>query len=372
MKQQNLLGDETVSLDIENNLLVILDQTKLPQKREILYLKTPEEIWTAIRTLQVRGAPAIGVAAAIGLYVATNEIDTTEYEVFFEQLKKTKEYLATARPTAVNLFWALNRMEQVAVQNHEKTIAQIKKLLLREAKEIRSEDIRVSRAIGEYGLMLIQNGDGILTYCNAGQLAAVKYGTALAPIYIGKEKGYDFRVFSCETRPLLQGIRLTAYELMAHGVDVTVLCDNMVSQVMKQKWIQAVFVGCDHVASNGDCCNKIGTSGIAVLAKHYQIPFYVCSPTSTIDWDMKCSDDIVIEQRDPEEVTDMWYQQRIAPDGVKVYNPAFDCTPGDLVTAIITEYGIARPPYTESLVEIMTKKRSEKNRVLRQKAHEVR
>jgi len=356
MSQINILNDETVALDVENNALVIIDQKQLPLKQEILYLRTPEEIHTAIRSLQVRGAPAIGVAAAIGLYITANAIETNDYDIFCHEFQKIKEYFSTARPTAVNLFWALDRMEKVVTKNCMQPVPQIKKLLKQEAEEIRAEDIRVCRAIGEYGSALIRDGDSILTYCNAGQLATVKYGTALAPVYIGKEKGYKNRVFACETRPLLQGIRLTAYELLAHGIAVTVLCDNMASQVMQQKKVQAVFVGCDHMAANGDCCNKIGTSGLAVLAKYYDIPFYVCVPASTINLHIKSGDEVVIEQRDPQEVTEMWYCSPMAPPRADVYNPAFDCTPAELVSAIITEYGIIYPPYKENLAEILLKK----------------
>jgi methylthioribose-1-phosphate isomerase len=218
-----------------------------------------------------------------------------------------------------------------------------------EAVAIREEDIAVCRAIGEYGLTLIKDGDGILTHCNAGQLATVKYGTALSPLHLGHEKGYSFRVYTDETRPLLQGARLSSFELSAAGIDTTVICDNMASQVMKNGWINAVFVGCDHVAANGDACNKIGTSGVAILAAHYKIPFYVCAPSSTIDMAIDCGDKIVIEERPAHEVTEMWYKERMAPPGVKVYNPAFDVTDNALITAFVTERGIVRPPYTKNL-----------------------
>ena len=214
---------------------------------------------------------------------------------------------------------------------------------------IYQEDIRMCKQIGEHGLTLLRDGDGILTHCNAGQLATSKYGTALAPIHLGRERGMRFKVFADETRPLLQGARLTAFELMASGVDVTVICDNMASQVMKNGWVQAVLVGCDRVAKNGDVCNKIGTSALAILAKHYGIPFYVLGPSSTVDLRTETGDDIVIEQRAPEEVSSLWYQKPMTPDGVKVYNPAFDVTPHELVTAIVTERGVIRPPYRKTL-----------------------
>lgn len=358
MADKNIMSYETVALDDEKSALVIIDQTQLPCKVEILTLTEQKDIWNAIYLLQVRGAPAIGVAAAIGIYLAAKSIAADSYDSFYAEFKKAKEYLASARPTAVNLFWALDRMEKTVMDNKDEPVAEIKRLLHDEAVKIKEEDIQVCRAIGENGLSLIENGIGILTHCNAGQLATAKYGTALAPIHLGRERGYNFKVFTDETRPLLQGARLSAFELYSNGVDTTVICDNMASQVMKNGWVQAVFVGCDRVAANGDACNKIGTSGVAILAKHYGIPFYVCAPTSTIDMATATGDDIHIEERPAHEVTEMWYKERMAPAGVKVYNPAFDVTDHDMITAIITEYGIARAPYSESLKKIFEKKQS--------------
>ncbi|MDD2569461.1 MAG: S-methyl-5-thioribose-1-phosphate isomerase, partial [Clostridia bacterium] len=283
MNHNNIMEYETVALSDNENALVIIDQTKLPNELVIKKLKTQTEIWQAIYLLQVRGAPAIGVAAAIGVYLAAKAIDTSDYKVFYNEFKKAKNYLASARPTAVNLFWALERMENVVLASSALTISEIKKLLHEEAETIKEEDIRVCKAIGENALTLLKDGCGILTHCNAGQLATVKYGTALAPIHLGRERGYNFKVFTDETRPLLQGARLSTYELWSDGVDTTLICDNMASQVMKNGWVDAVLVGCDRVAANGDFANKIGTSGVAILAKHYNIPFYVCAPTSTID-----------------------------------------------------------------------------------------
>ena len=356
MTQKNIMSYETVALDDANSALVILDQTKLPAEVEVLHLTAQKDIWNAIYLLQVRGAPAIGVAAAFGVYLAAKSIKADTYADFYAQFKAAKEYLDSSRPTAVNLSWALKRMEQVVLQNTDKTVPQLKELLHAECVAIKDEDVWMCRMIGEYGLTLIKDGDGILTHCNAGQLATSKYGTALAPIHLGRERGMNFKVFTDETRPLLQGARLSAFELHADGVDTTVICDNMASQVMKNGWVQAVFVGCDRVAANGDACNKIGTSGVAILAKYYGIPFYVCGPTSTIDMSIARGEDIVIEQRPAEEVTEMWYKKRMAPEGVKVYNPAFDFADNELITGIITEYGIARPPYTESLQAIFRKK----------------
>jgi methylthioribose-1-phosphate isomerase len=353
----NIMDYDTVALDDEQNALVIIDQTRLPGHVEILSLKRQEDIHRAIYLLQVRGAPAIGVAAAIGVYLAALEIDSDDYGAFYSRFRKAKDYLAAARPTAVNLFWALDRMEKIVADSAGLPVARIKTMLREEALAIRDEDVKTCHAIGEYGLSLINDGDGILTHCNAGQLATVKYGTALAPMHLGRERGYNFKVFTDETRPLLQGARLSSFELVSDDIDTTVICDNMASQVMKNGWVQAVFVGCDRVASNGDACNKIGTSGVAILAKYYGVPFYVCAPTSTIDMSIESGEDIVIEERPPSEVTDMWYRERMAPPGVKVYNPAFDVTDNALINAIITEYGIARFPYSDSLKKIFDQKK---------------
>lgn len=356
MEERNIMSYETVSLDDKNNQLVIIDQTRLPYETKMLYLKTQKEIWNAIYLLQVRGAPAIGVAAAMGIYLGAREIEAGNYGEFYCKFKEAKGYLASARPTAVNLFWALDRMEKLVTDNSGKSVTEIKLLLHDEAAAIKEEDVWVCKTIGEYGLSLVEPGIGILTHCNAGQLATAKYGTALAPIYLGQEKGYNFKVFADETRPLLQGARLTAYELYSSGIDVTLICDNMASIVMKNGWVQAVFVGCDRVAANGDTANKIGTSGVAILAKRYGIPFYVCAPTSTIDMECPTGNEIHIEERPAEEVTEMWYKERMAPKGVKVFNPAFDVSDNDLITAIITEYGIAKAPFNESFKQIFAKK----------------
>ena len=347
---------DTVRLDDENNAVVIIDQTKLPGKIEIISLHTAQEIWDAIYLLQVRGAPAIGVAAAYGIYVLAKQMDTEDYDTFYREFVRQKEYLDSSRPTAVNLSWALNRMQRVVEAHSGETVAQIKEALHRESVAIQEEDIWVCRMIGEHGLTLVKPGDGILTHCNAGQLATSKYGTATAPIYLGEERGYHFRVFADETRPLLQGARLTAFELHSAGVDVTLICDNMSASVMSKGWVQAVFVGCDRVAANGDTANKIGTSVVAAVAKQYGVPVYICAPTSTIDMATVTGADICIEQRKAEEVTEMWYKERMAPEGVKVYNPAFDVTDHELIAGIVTEYGVARAPYTESLKEIMERK----------------
>ena len=254
----------------------------------------------------------------------------------------------------MNLFWALKRMDRKALSLKNLPVADIKAALKEEALAIHREDIAQNKAISEYGLSLLKPGDGLLTHCNAGPIATSEYGTALGPILLGQEKGYGFKVFADETRPLLQGARLTAFELHRAGVDVTLICDNMASMVMKNGWVQACLVGCDRVAANGDAANKIGTSGVAILANHYGIPFYVCAPMSTIDMNCPTGNDIEIELRPNHEITEMWYEKRMAPEGVKVYNPAFDVTDHELITGIITEHGIARPPYTESLKQLFT------------------
>ena len=347
---------DTVRLDDENNAVVIIDQTKLPGKIEIISLHTAQEIWNAIYLLQVRGAPAIGVAAAYGIYVLAKRMDTEDYDTFYREFVRQKEYLDSSRPTAVNLSWALNRMQRVVEAHSGETVAQIKEALHRESVAIQEEDIWVCRMIGEHGLTLVKPGDGILTHCNAGQLATSKYGTATAPIYLGEERGYHFHVFADETRPLLQGARLTAFELQSSGVDVTLICDNMSATVMKNGWVNAVFVGCDRVAANGDAANKIGTSVVAAVAKYYGVPVYICAPTSTIDLNTPTGAEIKIEQRPAEEVTEMWYKERMAPEGIKVFNPAFDVTDHELIAGIVTEYGVARAPYTESLAAIFAAK----------------
>lgn len=359
-KEKNIMDYETVALDDEKKALVIIDQTKLPYKTVILELTGVKEIWNAIYQLQVRGAPAIGVAAAIGIYITADRVQTESYEVFYGKFKEIKDYLNSSRPTAVNLSWALNRMEQVCIQNKERPVIQIKKALHDEAVEIKNEDIWACRTIGEYGLSLVKPGDGLLTHCNAGQLATSKYGTATAPMYLGQEKGYHFRIFADETRPLLQGARLTAYELKEAGLDVTLICDNMSAAVMKAGLIDAVFVGCDRVAANGDTANKIGTSVVAAVAKYYHVPVYVCAPTSTIDRSLTDGSRIPIEQRPAEEVTEMWYRERMAPKDIKVFNPSFDVTDHELITAVITEYGIARAPYEESFQKIFERKYAQK------------
>ncbi len=353
---ENALNLDTVVLAEDRKHVVILDQTLLPNECKYLTLNKGEDIWEAIYSLRVRGAPAIGVAGGYGYYLLADQTDTEDMDAFVEACRKNMEYLNSARPTAVNLSWALNRMHGVLLAEKEgKTVAEMKQRLMKEADDIREEDIQISRNIGAYGYELLEKlgkGVGVMTHCNAGTLATAKYGTALAPIYIALEHGWDgkkdLHVYCDETRPLLQGARLSAYEMQAAGVDTYVQCDNMASYTMRAGKIGIIFVGCDRVAANGDFANKIGTSGVAILAKHYGIPFYCCAPSSTIDMTLSSGDEIVIEQRKAEEVTEMWYEKRMAPEGVGVVNPAFDVTDHSLVTGIITEKGIAYAPFQES------------------------
>ncbi len=341
---KSILDYETVDYDRESHSVKIIDQTKLPGEIQIISLKTAQEIWDAIYLLKVRGAPAIGITAAFGLAALAQQIPTTDAECFLTKLKEYKEFLNSSRPTAVNLSWALERMMKVCQKNSTLPVTEQKENLLEEAYRMKEEDISVCRRIGEYGLTVLKPGDGILTHCNAGQLATCKYGTATAPLYLGQEQGYHFRVFADETRPLLQGARLTAFELYSAGIDVTLLCDNMAASLMANGKIQAILVGCDRVAANGDTANKIGTSMLAILAKHYGIPFYVCAPTSTIDLATPDGSRIVIEQRKADEVSKMWYKEPMTAGGVKIYNPAFDVTEHSLITAFITEKGIIHSP----------------------------
>ncbi|MEK3734022.1 MULTISPECIES: S-methyl-5-thioribose-1-phosphate isomerase [Paenibacillus] len=333
--------------------LILLDQRLLPE--DIVYLKlyTPEEVWEGIHSMKVRGAPAIGIAAAFGVVLGGLQYAGDQPGEWLQQVRTTCDYLATSRPTAVNLFWALDRIkltaEKLAETLSDRTA--LNAALLAEAEAIRAEDEDVCRRIGENALPLFKDGMGILTHCNAGGLATAKYGTALAPMYLAHEQGMNIKVFADETRPVLQGARLTAFELQQAGIDVTLLADNMAAMVMSKGWVQAVIVGTDRVAANGDVANKIGTYGLAVLAKAHGIPFYVACPLSTIDLNTKTGAEIPIEERPAEEITE-GFGKRTAPHGVKVYNPAFDVTPNEYVTAIITEKGMVQAPYSENLKKL--------------------
>ena len=337
-----------ITINEDASALIILDQTRLPNHEEYLTLKTKEEMWNAIKLLQVRGAPAIGVFAGYAMAVLAQSLQENSFQKEFNDIA---DYLNTSRPTAVNLSWALNRMKKF-VSNHLTDIPTLKTELIQEARRINQENIEMSQKIGEYGVTLLHEGDGILTHCNAGYLACLGYGTATAPMYLAHEKGMHIHVYSDETRPLLQGARLTSYELFKAGIDVTSICDNMASIVMKEGKIQCVMVGCDRIAANGDFANKIGTSGVAILAKHYNIPFYTLGPSSTIDFNTKCGDDIHIELRDQEEIGSMWYEEPMILNDIKKYNPSFDVTDHSLLTAIVTEKGIVYPPFDVNLKKL--------------------
>lgn len=331
----------------------VLDQTLLPVEVKFLEITDAKQMWDAIKMLCVRGAPAIGVGAGYGVAIEMQRHVEKTVEEYHTILKQTIEYLATSRPTAVNLFWALDRMKEAGNAYQEQSNVVCQKALEETAKEIEVYEEHACISIGENALTVLKDGMTLLTHCNAGGLATVHYGTALAPILLGKEKGIHFKVYADETRPLLQGSRLTAWELQQAGIDVTVITDNMAGMLMKQGKIDAVIVGCDRVAANGDAANKIGTYSVAVLAKHHGIPFYVAGPISTIDLNTPTGDDIPIEERDGKEVTHGFGKQTV-PDDVKVYNPAFDVTPHELITALITDRGVVLAPDEEKIRNIVS------------------
>jgi methylthioribose-1-phosphate isomerase len=331
----------------------LIDQTLLPTRLEYRDCRTVEDVWEAIRVLRVRGAPAIGIAAAMGIVVGVAPARHSAPDVFLVRLDQVADYLRTSRPTAVNLFWAIDRMRRVAKRDPNAKAADLANQLLAEARRIQEEDRSICRAIGLAGAPLIANNAGVLTHCNAGGLATADYGTALAVMFAAAEQGRVFRVFADETRPLLQGARLTAWELQQRGIDVTLICDNMAAQVMKEKAIDLVVVGADRIAANGDTANKIGTYGVALLAKAHDIPFYVAAPSSTFDLSLPTGDAIPIEQRDSREVTHGFGAQT-APEGVRVYNPAFDVTPAHLIKGIITERGVISPVSESTIRETLT------------------
>jgi len=329
----------------------LIDQTRLPTEYAVITCRTVEEVREAIKTLRVRGAPAIGVAAAMGVVVGIQDAPDDEGQVL-DAVAETCDYLATSRPTAVNLFWALDRMRRVAGEHRGEGGLAIKEALLAEAKAIRDEDAEMCRRIGDAGQHLITEGCGVLTHCNAGSLATAEYGTALAPLYRAHEAGRRFRVYADETRPLLQGARLTVWELMQAGIDCTLICDNMAGALMRQGKVDLVLVGADRIAAGGDTANKIGTYSVAVLAKHHGIPFYVAAPSSTFDLSLESGDEIPIEQRGADEVTHGFGRQT-APDGCKVYSPAFDVTPAELITGIITERGLIEKPDRDKIANVL-------------------
>lgn len=335
---------EVKAIEWRNGKVIIIDQTKLPLEEIYLEISDYRELADAIKQLKIRGAPAIGIAAAFGVVLGANGIQATDSAEYREQLNKIIDELAATRPTAINLFWALDRMRKMLNSDYSLPEREIKRTLLAEAIQILEEDQQTCQLIGNHGATLLKDGDTVLTHCNAGALATGGIGTALGVIFTAVEQGKKIKVYADETRPLLQGARLTTWELMKAGIEVTLICDNMAAWVMQQRLINCVMVGADRIAANGDAANKIGTYNLAVLAKHHKIPFYVVAPTSTFDLSLKSGKEIPIEQRDREEVT-RGFGRQTALDDVSVYNPAFDVTPNELITAIVSEKGIFYPPY---------------------------
>lgn len=352
MELKQVTHIDNVRLSDDGRAVRILDQSLLPNETIYLELQTPEELYEAIATLRVRGAPAIGIFAGYALYVLALQTKATSYADFLAECQKNRDYLNSSRPTAVNLRHMLDRVLAVVQSMPCADISAIQAAMGQMARAIHEEDIAMCTAISEYGLSLVKAGDGILTHCNAGPLATSRYGTGLGPLFLAQERGIPLHAFCDETRPLLQGARLTAYELQRAGIDCTLICDNMASLVMKQGKINACFVGCDRVARNGDTANKIGTSGVAILAKHYGIPFYVLGPSSTIDFTCPDGDHIPIELRDGAEIKEKFFSKPSSLPEVKCYNPAFDVTDHELITAIVTEKGICYPPFSESFAKL--------------------
>ncbi|MCX7816077.1 MAG: S-methyl-5-thioribose-1-phosphate isomerase [Syntrophales bacterium] len=338
------------------NKIIILDQRSLPTRIRYKRCSDHREVCTAIKEMTIRGAPAIGVAAALGVALGAMHIKVYSHEEFLKKVESIIDEFANTRPTARNLFWALDRMRHTLREKLLTAgIPELKKILIKEALHILEEDIAVNIKIGSYGRSLIKNGDRILTHCNAGALATAGYGTALGIIRAAHEEGKKIHVYVDETRPVLQGARLTAWELSKEGIPHTLITDSMAGFIMKQGKVHMVITGADRIAANGDTANKIGTYSLAVLARHHSIPLYIAAPTSTIDLTIPDGSSIPIEERDPKEVTS-FYGRRCAPKKTKAYNPAFDITPAELISAIITEKGIITPPYSEKLLEIHEKK----------------
>jgi len=329
----------------------MIEQTLLPGEYKEIDVGTQEQMWDAIKRLAVRGAPAIGVAAGFGVVLGVRDSKAQTWDEFERDLKATTEYLASSRPTAVNLFWGVDRMTRAANDVKHKPVAEIKQHLLEESLRIWEQDREICRRLGQHGHPLLAEGETALTHCNAGGLATADYGTALAVFFAAHEAGKSIKVFADETRPLNQGSRLTSWELHNAGIDVTLICDNMAGQVMKEGRIHKVFVGSDRIAANGDAANKIGTYSVSVLAKHHGIPFYVVAPTSTFDLETPHGNDIPIEQRDGDEIRRGYSGGLNAPADVQVYNPAFDVTPHEHIAGIVTEFGVIENPNTERVRE---------------------
>lgn len=348
------------TIEWKRGAIRIIDQTKLPGKFEYIDIGDLKALWYAIKDLKVRGAPALGAAAALGVYLGIKDSKAKSFPAFKKELERVISYLGASRPTARNLFWGLERICRVAIMNKDKSLPCIKNIIFEEAQKIIEEDRAACRKIGYYGARLFKDKDTILTVCNAGILATIDYGTALGVIYRAKEEGKRIKVFACETRPLLQGARLTAWELKKKGIDVRIICDNMAAAVMSGGKIKRVIAGADRIAQNGDTANKIGTYGLAVLSRYHKIPFYIAAPVSTFDFKVKSGRQIPIEERGRKEVTELFFQRPVVHKGIKVFNPAFDVTPHNLITAIITDKGIIRPPYNINIRRLLRKKNAGK------------
>jgi len=346
---------ELVNVRLSDNgtSIIVLDQTLLPNEVKYVEVETISDMYDAIATLQVRGAPAIGIFAAYSLYIIARHSRAQNFRDFRDDILKNSAVLSYARPTAVNLRKQLKRMEALVDKLAGAPIPEIVEALRIEAETIREEDVQMCRAISENGLKLIKDGYGVLTYCNTGPLATSRYGTGIGPLLLAKERDWDLSIYCCETRPLLQGARLTTFEFTNAGINCTLLCDNMASIAMSEGLIDAVFVGCDRVARNGDVANKVGTSGLAILAWHYKIPFYVFCPSSSYDPECMTGGEIEIEMRSPAEIKELYFNNPVAPSSVKCYNPSFDVTSGKLITAIVTEKGICKAPVDKSLHKLL-------------------
>jgi len=336
-----------------NNKIKIIDQTLLPGKFEYIYIDDLKGLWQAIKDLKVRGAPALGAAAGLGVYLGLKDVRTDNFSVFNRELNKVIEYIGSSRPTARNLFWGLERVRDAVLRSKNKSVPELKKIIFNEAQGIIAEDMFACRSIGCFGAKLIKDGDRILTVCNAGILATIDYGTALGVIYSAKNDNKKIKVFACETRPLLQGARLTAWELHKKGIDVTLISDSMAAHLMQLGLIDKVIAGADRIATNGDSANKIGTYNLAILSRYHSIPFYIAAPVSTFDLAIKSGAEIPIEERNEKEVTHLLLKHHVAPKRIKVFNPAFDVTPHNLISAIITEKGVIAPPYGKNIIKLI-------------------
>lgn len=341
------------TIDWKDNKIRLIDQTKLPRKFVYIDIDNLASLWQAIKELKVRGAPALGAAAGLGMYLGIRDYPGSDWLGFSRKLSAVAKYIASSRPTARNLFWGIERIGEAALNNSQKPVSQIKRIILTEGKKIMQEDMVSCRKLGDYGAKLLKNNDAVLTICNAGILATIDYGTALGVIYSAARLGKKIKVFSCETRPLLQGARLSTWELQQQGIDVTMIADNTAAFLMHNGEVDTVIAGADRIAANGDSANKVGTFGLAILAKYHKIPFYIAAPKSTFDLKIKNGQAIEIEMRQKEEVVKILLKKDTAPFGVKVLNPAFDVTPSALISGIITDYGVIRRPYLKNIKNIL-------------------